>query len=65
MLNRKQTSGSCPYCFGTSFSEGSERRPRQRVDKCNACDKYSVLNLNNGTRYPLTKPDDESSSPHM
>lgn len=65
MSEHKQASGVCPYCSGASFSEGDLRRPMQRVDRCNACDKYSVLNLRNGARYPVSDPTDAESPPRV
>ena len=64
MKETKRLDGKCPYCQSDSFSQGENRRPGQRVDECNICNKFSVLSLRSGTRYPLSIPTDVNSPPY-
>ena len=59
-----KTNGKCPYCNSDNFSYGAERRPSQRVDRCNLCLKYSVYSTSWGLRYPLDNPEDQGSDPY-
>jgi hypothetical protein len=61
---KKNAQGACPYCQGWDFTEVSQRRPLQVVQKCCSCEKYLVLNQKTGARYPLDNPQDPQSSPH-
>ena len=65
MKQVKRTDGRCPYCASDNFSQGVLRRPDQRVDECNFCNKHSVLFIRTCIRYPLADPTNTSSPPHI
>lgn len=66
MMYNKNTNGLCPYCKNANnFSILGNRRPFQLLNKCNVCNKYSILNERNGTRYPLEDPLNSESMPKI
>lgn len=64
-MENSMISTLCPYCQNGIFLIGSLRRPDQRVDQCQQCQKYVVTRLATGQRYPLGNPLDPSSMPQM
>ena len=64
MTHYKNVNGLCPYCqAANNFSILHERRPMQKIHKCNICNKFCVFNERNGARYPLENPLDQNSMP--
>lgn len=64
MLPHKKVDGKCPYCASNNFLNGAERKPGQRVDRCNVCNQYSVFVPVTSIRYPLDDPQNSQSPPH-
>ena len=64
----KRTNGSCPYCEGNkldNFTFVKNTKSNNIIEKHEICDKYSMLGLNSGVRYPLQNPLDSDSSSYM
>lgn len=60
-MAEKNTQGVCPYCGGGALTdEATQPDPRRKIQKCDACNKFSVYQR--GVQYPLADPDDKSSS---
>lgn len=65
MTYYKNTKGFCPYCNANNCSILEQRRPFQKIHKCNSCNKYMVYNERNGVCYPLSNPMDSKSLPQI
>lgn len=64
----KRINGSCPYCEGNkldNFTFVKNSKGNNIIEKHEICDKYSMLSLNSGVRYPLQEPTNPDSSSYM
>jgi hypothetical protein len=63
-MSRVNRQGNCPECSSSGTAAVEPRDPHTHdMVQCSDCSSWSARHLRNGSRYPLTNPNDKTSTP--